>query len=87
MVNEELKFYPEHPSGEKTHQFETTAMPILTRDAPIDVKTLCNEFAVDALNITLTAEDIERIERAIPADKISGRGSRNFRFTNGKMSI
>lgn len=48
MNNEELKFYPEHPSGTKTHQIETTAMPILEQEAPFDVKTLCDEFAADA---------------------------------------
>ncbi len=45
------------------------------------------QSAVDALNITLTDEDIKAIEKAIPEDKISGRGMRNFRFTNGQMSI
>lgn len=43
--------------------------------------------AVDAMSIELTKEDIERIEAAIPADKISGKGMRNFRFTNGQMSL
>ncbi len=43
--------------------------------------------AVDALKITLTDEDIARIEAACPADKISGRGMRNFVFTNGRMSL
>lgn len=43
--------------------------------------------AVDALNIEFTKEDIHRIESAIPADKISGKGMRNFRFTNGQMSL
>lgn len=43
--------------------------------------------AVDALSIELSKEDIERIEAAIPADKISGKGMRNFRFTNGQMSL
>lgn len=43
--------------------------------------------AVDALNITLTDEDIVRIEEACPADKISGKGMRNFVFTNGHMSL
>lgn len=43
--------------------------------------------AVDALNIELKKEDIERIEAAIPADKFSGKGMRNFRFTNGKMIL
>lgn len=43
--------------------------------------------AVDALNIKLTDEDIVRIESACPADKISGKGMRNFVFTNGRMSL
>lgn len=43
--------------------------------------------AVRALNLALTAEDIARIEAACPADKISGRGMRNFIFTNGQMSL
>lgn len=46
--NEELRFYPEHPSGEKTHRIETTAMPILEQEAPFDVKILCDEFTADA---------------------------------------
>lgn len=43
--------------------------------------------AVDALKLELTAEDIARIEEACPADKIRGKGSRNFVFTNGRMSL
>lgn len=43
--------------------------------------------AIDALKIEFSSEDIQRIEAAIPADKISGRGMRNFRFTNGQMSL
>ncbi len=43
--------------------------------------------AIDALDITLTAEDIARIEAACPADQISGRGMRNFVFTNGHMTL
>ncbi len=43
--------------------------------------------AIDALEIEFTKEDIERIEAAIPADRFSGRGMRNFRFTNGQMSL
>lgn len=42
--------------------------------------------AIDALSIGLTPEDIVRIEAAIPADKVSGRGMRSFRFTNGRMT-
>lgn len=45
------------------------------------------QSAVDALKIELTKADIERIEAAIPADRVSGRGMRNFRFTNGQMSL
>lgn len=43
--------------------------------------------AVQSLDISLTKEDIARIEAACPADKISGRGMRNFVFTNGHMSL
>lgn len=43
--------------------------------------------AVEALQITLTKEDIARMEAACPADQISGRGMRNFVFTNGHMSL
>lgn len=43
--------------------------------------------AIDTLKITFSAEDIARIEAAIPADKIGGKGMRNFRFTNGIMSL
>lgn len=43
--------------------------------------------AVDALKINLTKEDLLRIEAACPADKISGKGMRNFVFTNGRMSL
>lgn len=45
------------------------------------------QSAIEALNIEFTSEDIKRIEAAIPADKISGKGMRNFRFTNGQMSL
>lgn len=43
--------------------------------------------AVAATEITLTPEEIARIEQAIPEEKITGRGQRNFVFTNGKMSL
>lgn len=45
------------------------------------------QSAIDSLKIEFIKEDIERIEAAIPADKFSGRGMRNFRFTNGQMSL
>lgn len=48
MKNEKLKFYPKHPSDRKTHQIETTAMPILEQHAPFNVKVLYEEFAADA---------------------------------------
>lgn len=47
-TDEELKFYPKHPSGRKTHQIETTAMPHLEQDAPFHVKKLYDEFFADA---------------------------------------
>lgn len=45
------------------------------------------QSAIDALKLELTKEDAERIEAAIPADKISGVGMRRFLFTNGQMSL
>lgn len=47
-MQEELKFYPKHPSGIKTHRIETTAMPMMKQEAPFDVKTLYTEFVKDA---------------------------------------
>lgn len=47
-INDELKFYPKHPSTIKTHQIETTAMPILKQDTPFQVKILYDEFEADA---------------------------------------
>lgn len=47
-IGEKLKFYPKHPSETKTHQIETTAMPILEQDAPFRVKKLHDEFITDA---------------------------------------
>lgn len=57
MNNEELKFYPKHPSGAKTHQIETVPMPILPQEAPFDVRTLCDEFAADAEKFYATYVD------------------------------
>lgn len=45
-----LTFFPEHPSGGKTHTIETTAMPRLEQNAPFAVKALCDEFAENAEN-------------------------------------
>lgn len=69
MNNEELKFYPEHPSGVKTHQIETTAMPILEQAAPFSVKTLCDEFNADADSFFSTYVD-KRFEVAGIAKKV-----------------
>lgn len=46
--NEELTFYPKHPSDMKTHQIETSAMPVLRQDKPLEAKTLHLEFIADA---------------------------------------
>ena len=43
--------------------------------------------AIDALNLELTPEDIAWIEAALPAEKVGGKGMRNFVFTDGKMSL
>lgn len=43
--------------------------------------------SIDALKITLTEEDIRAIEAAIPAEKVKGRGMRNFVFTDGQMAL
>ena len=46
-MSEELKFYPAHPSGEKTHIIETSPMPVLEQDSPFEVKNLNDEFLAD----------------------------------------
>lgn len=43
-----LKFYPEHPTDEKTHLIETTKMPLLEQDKPFDVVTLYEEYHNDS---------------------------------------
>lgn len=45
---EELTFYPKHPSGRKTNQIETTAMPILEQEEPFSAKALYEEFTANA---------------------------------------
>lgn len=45
------------------------------------------QAAIDALKLELTAEDITRIETALDAHKVGGKGMRNFVFTNGIMSL
>lgn len=46
-MNEPLTFYPAHPSPSKTHQIETTPMPLLPQEAPFAVKPLCEAFRED----------------------------------------
>ncbi len=48
MAQEELIFYPKHPSGMKTNKIETTPMPILPQSTPFDVKALYGEYTADA---------------------------------------
>ena len=48
MAQEELNFYPKHPSGMKTHKIETTLMPVLDQKTPFDVKELYEEYAANA---------------------------------------
>lgn len=57
MNREELKFYPEHPSGSKTSQIETSAMPILKQDTPFNVKMLCDAFTKDESSFFATYVD------------------------------
>lgn len=44
---EELKFYPKHPSDEKTNMIETMAMPYLKEGLVIGVGNLYDEFSAD----------------------------------------
>lgn len=46
-MNEELKFYPKHPSSVKTLRIETTDMPRLKQAAPFAVDALLAEFEAD----------------------------------------
>ena len=47
-VMEPIRFYPEHPSDEKTHWIETNPLPILAQNAPFPVKALVEEFHENA---------------------------------------
>lgn len=57
----ELKFYPCHPSDEKTNLIETTKMPILKQDKPFNVDNLLQEFKND-LNSCLKIYEDKRFE-------------------------
>lgn len=43
--------------------------------------------AIDALKLELSAQDIARIEAALPAGQVGGKGMRNFVFTDGVMTL
>ncbi len=61
MHQEELKFYPAHPSNEKTHRIETTPMPLKAQSAPYAVKELADAFRTD-LNAALAEYQDQRFE-------------------------
>lgn len=69
MNNDELKFYPKHPSSLKTHKIETRPMPILEQDEPFYAKELCNEFSNDLEGALAIYED-KRFEVTGIASKI-----------------
>lgn len=69
MTQEELTFYPKHPSGMKTHKIETTPMPMLPQDIPFDVKKLYEEYQADA-NVFLRKYVDKRFEVTGIAKKI-----------------
>ncbi len=46
-MKEELKFYPKHPSDEKTAMIETTSMPYLNEGLVVEVGSLNDEFKTD----------------------------------------
>lgn len=45
------------------------------------------QASVNAMRIKLSEADISAVEAAVPADKIGGKGMRNFVFTNGQMAL
>lgn len=56
MSREPIRFYPEHPSDEKTHQLETQDFPLLEQAAPVSSEALYQLFQDDfhrALSIYL----------------------------------
>ena len=69
-------------------------MKNLCEQANVNVQSLIGttnpahlQESIDALKIELSAEDIVRIEAALDADKVGGKGMRNFVFTDGVMSL
>lgn len=60
-MNETLTFYPKHPSPIKTHKIETCPMPILSQEAPFDVRSLFELFHAD-LHAALAVYEDKRFE-------------------------
>ncbi len=69
MNNDELIFYPKHPSSIKTHIIETKPMQRLEQAEPFDAKTLRNEFCADLYGALAIYED-KRFEITGIASKI-----------------
>lgn len=61
MHHEELKFYPAHPSDEKTHHIETTPMPLKEQSEPYAVRKLADAFR-DDLDTALSEYQDRRFE-------------------------
>lgn len=60
-MNQELCFYPAHPSGEQTRLIETTPLPLKEQAAPYAVKALADAFRAD-LNAALAEYQGTRFE-------------------------
>lgn len=69
MNNEELEFYPKHPSNIKTYKIETGELPLLEQREPFDAKALSGEFC-DDLNGALKIYEDKRFEVTGIASKI-----------------
>lgn len=61
MHQEELTFYPAHPSDAKTRRIETTPMPLKEQTAPYAVRELADAFRAD-LNAALLEYQDKRFE-------------------------
>ena len=57
MQMEPLTFYPKHPSNMKTLLIETTPMPLLHQDTPLDVESLFDAFNADIDSALAIYED------------------------------
>lgn len=61
MSNNEVKFFPAHPTGERLRLIETTPLPTKAQSAPYVAKTLADEFRAD-LNAALAEYQGTRFE-------------------------